>query len=434
MFENMSDREKKLSLLVGSVLPILLVVMVFFWFSERVDSNDSEISGLETKIKAEEVKTVLAKRAAKRNLYYRKASLPVSKRYVRSDYKNWLAALVKDSGMEDKAPNFKEGGKISHGRETVALRNVITIRPIGTLEQLVKFLHGFYSADQLHRINSLSIKPDVGKKVRGKAPVLTGRLILDIDIETLSLVDGPENIENFPAWKNELPAVDEYTKQILARNIFGPANNQPTFDKPKPFEFYIAKEGEDVTDKFETIQLSAVDADKDDLLKYAIVEQSGVESNVGVILGDQPRTASQRRISLKVPKQTEPVRIPISMRVTDDGLPAKEDLIEFSVVFKKPKPKESSKPKSKPKPINFAKVTYVNGLNRSNDKKWIVVLFDQMSGEIHQLGVDETIKIGEVTWKVVEIDSDSDTVTFEFDGKRESFKNGENLATPMTAL
>jgi hypothetical protein len=430
MFENMTSREKTLAMIVGALLPIGLLFFGFTWFMDNYDRNNSEIDDLMSQVETQQMILDRGNAAAARRSYYRKVSLPEKNR-TRNIYKAWLDDLVlKETGMTYSGVRMKAAGSLGYQRSEVASRSVFTLRPKGTLNQLIKLLHGFYSADHLHRINKLTIKPEAVSK-RGKDPVLTGQLLCELEIETLSLVDGPARLPSFPVWKKELPTVDAFTKQILARNVFGPANNTPSLEKPSTskVQFVISKDSN--VSGYETVKVSAKDADADDILAFEILETSGQDNNFGIKLGEQPRTASQRQISLQIPKQAEPVRIPVSMRVYDDGLPAKEGTIDFTVSFVAPKKDKPKKPDPPPKPIVFAKVTFVRGLTRVNGQ-WAAIIYSQLTGEKHSLGTGETLKVDDVPWKVVEIDSE--TVTFEVDGKRRSYEPGSSLDEPMTAL
>ncbi len=413
MFENLTPREKMLAMVVGSLAPIMILLFGFMWFMDRYDTNASEIDDLLSQIEVQKDKTSRGTRAAQRQRYYRKASLPAVQGRAKQAYKAWLDNVVlEEAGMTYDGVRFKEAGALEFERDPVAIRSAMTLRPKATLPQLVKFLHSFYSADHLHRINKLSIKP-VSKSNRGKAPILTGELQLDIEVEMLSLVDGPERMESFPVWKNEMPEVDEYARKILARNIFGPANNTPAIKKPARLEFNIAASKEAADGKYETIQVAATDADADDILAFELFEESGADGSIAMVLSDQPRTASQRKISLRIPKQTEAMRIPISMGVVDDGMPAKSSEIKFTVVFKKPKV-EPKKPE--PVKVDLATLSFVKGLMKGVDGRWTALVF--VKSDPHKLAAGDSLELGKKEWKVVDVSKEH--VTFEVDGERKS--------------
>ena len=382
MFGNLSDREKKLAILVGSLVPLVLGILGFFWFIDKMDSNDAEIQSLMTQLEEQEYKTQAGLRASERQRYYRKISFPSDKGRTRSIYRTWLTDLVTNQiGMTFNGVNFKgDAGVLKYEGRKVGERQAFSLRPKGTLPQLLKFLHAFHSADHLHRINKLEIKPEE-ESVRGKPKVLTGQLIAYFEIETLQLDEGPENLKSFPKWTKKIPSLDAYEEIIVARNIFGPANNAPSLKKPTKLKFTIADSPEEAEGKYATVQLSATDADKDDILRFEFVEETGKEPEVaGIVMGDQPRTASQRQISIRIPMQSEPMTIPLTVAVADDGMPSKGDELNFSVMFAPPA-KEKETPK--PQPIDIAAVTFVRGLMRGVDGQWRALVYVQTKSESH---------------------------------------------------
>lgn len=430
MFENMSPRERTLAIAVGSLLPIVILFVAFFWFMDRYDANETEINNLTANVEEQEDKLMRGQNASSRRGYYRKTSLPATTGRTQNIYSNWLTDVVqKECKMTFSGPKLKKGGVLIYERDEVAIRNAFTIRPKGTLEQLIQFLHIFYSADHLHRINKLAIKP-IGKAQRGKPAVLTGELQLDIEIETLSMADGPEDIASFPTWQRQLPTMDRYTDSILNRNIFGPRNNSPTFSKPGKTKFTHVKTEKDALGKYETVTLSVKDADKKDLLSFELVEKSG-QDNFGVVLGDQPRTATTRRIALRVPKQFKPARIPITVRVSDDGLPAKTDEIDFTIVFEAPDVPKVANVEEPERPKD-ATMTSVIGLMRGNDGRWVARIHHKTKLRSEQFGEGDSMTVDDKEWKVVEVTDK--VVTFDVEGERKSFAIESYLDQPIKAL
>lgn len=428
MFDNLSPLEKKLAICVGALVPVVLLFLGFFWFMDSYDANANEIAALEAQIEEQDQKTKAGILASQRQRYYRKVSLPSKQSVTRSLYNDWLTNLVrKDCGMTFNGVIFKDSSSIIYERYKIASREVFSLKPKGTLPQVIEFLYRFHSADHLHRINKLTIRP-LTKSVRGKKSVLTGEVTLSLEIETLQLVDGPQNLASFPAFNRELPPIDQYKETILARNIFGPANNAPKLEKPKSLKHTIAKSAKDADGKYVTIQIAATDIDKEDVLSFEIVEESGKESSVkGIVLGDQPITSSQRKISLRVPMQFEPKTIPLTVAVSDDGMPAKGDEIKFSVVFSPPK--KSGPPAKDPDPIDLATLTFVRGLMRGVDGKWKALVFVQTKAESHQLAAGDTLSLDDKEWKVVDVNKKQ--VTFEVDGVQKSYSTNSSLSKPL---
>ena len=120
------------------------------------------------------------------------------------------------------------------------------------------------------------------------------------------------------------------------------------------------------------------------------------------------------------------------MKVVDDGLPAKSDDLKFTIVFNEPAKPKPKKPKVEPKPINMAANTFVRGLNRGADGLWKAYLHIPMKSESHNLGAGDTLELNGKTWKVVDVNKEF--VTFEVDGKRQSFHSDSSLTEPVESL
>jgi hypothetical protein len=436
MLDSLNEREKKLAIIAAAVVPLFLFGLTFLWFLDKYDTNARAIDDLTGQIEREREKTKQGILAAQRQRYYRKASLPKRKSEARSVYKRWLADVTqKEFGLVQISSS--DAGRLEHEGDLIATRDTFKLRPKATLPQLLSFLHAFYSADHLHRINSLSIKP-LKKQVRGKETVLTGQLQLTLDIEVLSLTDGPRNMESFPAWTREMPSLDDYKQSILARNIFGPANNLPSIDKPRGLVFKVTQASDkesastgsqDLPWKFvssrqtKSVKISATDADEKDLLSFELVESS-ID---GAELGKQPATASVRNIVLDIPPM-KPGSYPMKFLVKDSGMPPKSSELEFEIVFEeeKAKPKKPEEP-----PILMATETYVRGF-MGGDGRWKALIHEMPTAKTHWVFEGDSITLDDRDWKATSVTRSS--ITFEVDGESKTFERDCKLSEPVKRL
>ena len=316
MFENLSQREKILAALVGSLVPLALLVMITIWFFGQQKDRSTKIDALNTQIKAEQQRMTEALDANQRRLYYRSVSLPSNFQDASNDYQQWLKHLVDDVGMAFDAIDRRHPTKIKFNGNVIGLTEFFHLRATTDLEQLVDFLTKFYQLDLLHRINSIKLAP----KTTGSS----GELSLTVRIEVLSLVDAAADedgkfIEQFR--KLELTA-DDYRNAIVNRNIFGPANNSPTLT--------VSNNGSYYSDKDLKIKISAKDADQNQNLLFSFVD-SPIESATL----DQ-KNPSDKRVYLKAPPQPAG-DYTFKVRVTDDGFPPKSFEKEFTITVKEKK-------------------------------------------------------------------------------------------------
>ena len=96
MFENLSQREKVLAGLVGSLVPLALLAMILLWFFGQQSARTAQIDGLTKQIKQEKQRVDEAMSANQRRLYYRSVSLPSDFQDASNDYQQWLKELVRD--------------------------------------------------------------------------------------------------------------------------------------------------------------------------------------------------------------------------------------------------------------------------------------------------------------------------------------------------
>ena len=129
-----------------------------------------------------------------------------------------------------------------------------------------------------------------------------------------------------------------------------------------------------------------------------------------------------------MPKQFKRTRIPVTVRVVDDGLPAKSDEIDLMVAFDPPTKKTEEK-KDPPKLMAEAAMTNVIGLMRGTDKRWVARIHLPTKLRSEEFGEGDSITVDGKKWKVVEVTKDY--VTFEIAGERKSFRVESNLSQPL---
>ena len=404
MFENLSQREKILAALVGSLVPLALLVMITIWFFGQQKDRSTKIDALNTQIKAEQQRMTEALDANQRRLYYRSVSLPSNFQDASNDYQQWLKHLVRvDVGMAFDAIDRRHPTKIKFNGNVIGLTESFNLRATTDLEQLVDFLTKFYQLDLLHRISSLDLVP----KARGSS----GELSLTVRIEVLSLVDAAADedgkfIEQFR--KLELTA-DDYRNAIVNRNIFGPANNSPTLT--------VSNNGNYYSDKDLKIKISGKDADNNQNLIFSLVDPPIESATL------EQKNPSDKRVFLKAPPQPAG-NYTFKVRVTDDGFPPKSFEQEFKITVKE---KVASKtPTKKPTKPDFknSKETRITAIVKDRSGAWEVWINVRLKGEKHKLKVGQSFKLDGAKWEVTSIKPNR--ATFTVDGATKTF--GRNQA------
>ena len=404
MFENLSQREKILAALVGSLVPLALLVMITIWFFGQQKDRSTKIDALNTQIKAEQQRVTEALNANERRLYYRSVSLPSNFKDSGNAYQQWLKHLVRDDvGMVFKSITQDSPSKIKFNGNVIGQAKSFTVLATTNLEQLVDFLTKFYQLDLLHRINSLNLVP--------KTVGSSGELSLTAKVEVLSLVDAAADedgkfIEQFR--KLELTA-DDYRNAIVNRNIFGPANNSPTLT--------VSNNGNYYSDKDLKIKISAKDADNNQNLIFSLVDPPIESATL------EQKNPSDKRVFLKAPPQPAG-NYTFKVRVTDDGFPPKSFEQEFKITVKE---KVASKtPTKKPTKPDFknSKETRITAIVKDRSGTWEVWINVRLKGEKHKLKVGQSFKLDGAKWEVTSIKPNR--ATFTVDGATKTF--GRNQA------
>ena len=252
MFENLSNREKKLLLGVGALVAIAIVFVGIFQLISMFEVNNSMLTSLDTQIAEQETLEIEGMLARRRQNYYSNASLHPSVNIASNDYQNWLKTTMTDCGLTWAGIAPSEGSKLRSGNETIGQSKVFKVSASGTLPQLNDFLTKYYQLDMLHRITAMTLTP--------QNEVLTAKLTF----EALSLRSG-KNRDSFDDFRKNLANSEKDYSAILRRNIFGPANSEPVLKAPNKTA---------TTGKPYSFSITATDANKNDLLKIELLETS----------------------------------------------------------------------------------------------------------------------------------------------------------------
>ena len=268
----MQKRERNLAIVVGVLVALVGLQYVYSGISGMFVAREDKITALEKEVSEKQLKQQRGVRAKNKLRDYENRSLPPNSEVARTLYLNWLNGLIDKSKLTGSvaSPEPRRG-------RSVYTELTFSYVGEGTLEQLTRFLHEFYSVDHLHQITSLTIKPaSDGKK-----------LDLSVAIRALSLPQAPPSTK-LEAEKSDRLAfgdVAAYTKAIPGRDFFTaytppPTVTPPSENKTPPFD---AAKHTAITGVIEGDKKQAwlVDRTTGKLLQLA----EGDEFNVGSIKG-----------------------------------------------------------------------------------------------------------------------------------------------------
>ena len=327
MFENMTQRERLLATIVAFLVPVVLLFMVFFWFLGKYNANEMRVIGLRSDIKKAKTLYDEAQSAKQRQIYYKELSLPSSLSKTDIVLKDWVNDMIAETGMKFVSLKPREQRDIkSDARSPVKIGKLrtSTLRMEGGLDQIVEFLHRFYSFGALKRITSLQVTP---KTVGGDGPnkkVRSGKFAVTLDFDAVFLNDVEKDKEVGKFAIAMAHSFDEYTNRIGQRNVFAPANNPPVLPDTikKTFE-----EGIDIS-----LAAVAEDADEHDQLTFELIDCSLPSAT----LSHEP--GSRRAVFKCSPLEIGDYKFGI--RVFDNGNPSKDNTTTVSLAITKRRNKQ----------------------------------------------------------------------------------------------
>ena len=222
----MQKRERTLAIIVGALAAIFVLNLGYGRVRDIFTTRENKRDALQAEVDKKEQSQFLGTVARKRLQEYEKRSLPPDVSLARTLYRNWLMGLTSEAKLSGQVTS-----QDASNRKNVYRELTFTFAGTGTLQQLTRFLYDFYSANHLHLIRSLSIKPsDDGKK-----------LDLVIVIEALSIpsADPANKLKNEQSKRLAYESLAAYEKQVPGRDFFvaytpPPAKTSSDVKPPEP--------------------------------------------------------------------------------------------------------------------------------------------------------------------------------------------------------
>jgi hypothetical protein len=226
----MQRRERMLALGLGLVVGLILLYWGYGQYSSMFSRRERDLANVEAAVSKKDTQFRRIEKAKARRRELEKRSLPTDKTEAGNRYGDWLLSLVNGKLTEPSvAPRMlpRAKGYEGHGFE---------VNGEGSLEQIAKFLYDFYSANHLHQVTSLNLKP-MDK---------TGKLKLTMQVEAIALpgTSRKDTLTTEPGDNLALDSYSDYQKAIVGRNLFAeykaPAPPTAVARAPEP-TFDLAK-------------------------------------------------------------------------------------------------------------------------------------------------------------------------------------------------
>jgi hypothetical protein len=364
----MTAREKRLAWAVGGLLGLVALWLVFSTIYGAFSTRYTDIARIEKEIAGKDQHLARGKQADRNLTDYGKRSLPSDVELARSLYQAWLLQSVEKAGFADVNLTTTPG----RAERDVYFLHSFTITGRATLEELTKWLYGFYSAPHLHRLKLVRIRPIEGSKELEVQQLTIEALALPKSDNTAQLAEGTSD-------RLKGKAVEDYLKDILGRNMFGPPNHAPRITSSSSQRASLGRAFR--------FTVKAEDSDKLDVLRYSLAEGAPEGARIDAKTGEFSWTPKERG------------EFVVTAIAADDGLPSKSAQQKITINVGDA-PVEIVRP-TRPG-FDEAKHTYVTGVVRRNEEAfvWLTV---RTTGEGKKLRVGDKLAIGSIDGVVAEI-------------------------------
>ena len=331
----MNDQEKRFALIVGGSLVVILGFFGASFALKHFKGLNKKVANLKQEVSGKRRELRFARNEVARMERFRERALSRNDReQSEAIYKPWLYEIVNKAGL--RSPNVK----IDAGRRLAPNNyvHVFTITGSGNLQQITGLLHDFYSADMLHRVKQLQLKPRGAKM-----------LDLSMGVEVLALpdVELPDAFTAPLSMRLAGRSRESVEKSILDRNLFGPKNNPPELQLAKSYDATVGEE----------FVLNVRTSDKD------AADKARIDGEVDDLPGAR---FSGGRLSWR-PKEAG--EFTASFVAWDDGVPSKSDRREIKIVAKDPPPPKAPTPvvtEKKPE-FDHSRFTFVTAIINGRD-------------------------------------------------------------------
>jgi hypothetical protein len=227
----MQPRERLLAVGLGLVVGGIFVYWAYGQYISLFSNREATLTTVSRQVAAKEGKMAAIQKAIVRRRELEKRSLPTNATDAENRYHDWLLSLINGKLAEPSVtPRAARAGAKGY------LPLDFEVKGEGTLEQVTKFLHDFYSANHLHQVTSLVLKP-LDK---------SGKLGLTMQVQAIILpgADRKDSLTTEPGDNLALDSYSDYQKAVVGRNLFAEykppsaapvvaRSTEPTFDLAK---------------------------------------------------------------------------------------------------------------------------------------------------------------------------------------------------------
>lgn len=411
----MTNRERLLSLVVGSLFVIVGVQWVFNQYRSALSFRQNRLNALTGEAEAMQMRWLAGAEAERQLGEYKVRSLSSDPQVAQSSFQSWLLETAGEIGLLDAVVDPVSDIPVGDLYRRYGFR----VSGKTDLSGLVDLVYAIEARDQLHRIRELNFSPVRKSMRRGASGEAESEDLLSVvvvmDAISLSIADAaPPTPTDEPSWRIA-KSKEEYRTNILNRNFFEPPNQAPRYSGSEQLTATIGR-SEDIKFDFndpenDSIRLSI----EGELPDWASWDEA----------------AGRLKVSPPVPAEGEgesPSIDSFELKViaSDDGYPSRETT--QMVVIKTQSPPPPPKPEP-PKPgFDDSTQTFLTALVQGRDD-WRAWMSVRTRGTTLKLKVGDEFEIGSIRGKVTDVTARS--VKLEIDGQTYELRPTEKLSSVL---
>jgi len=375
----MSDREKRLAVVVGLLGALVVIFLGYVKFNDGLINRQNQLSILESRVETARVQKKKAMLAKKQLNAYLGQSLPGDRDVANLRYNEWIRSIAANCFATPPAIKPMETTAARFGSQNSPYHELsYSLNGQATLDKLIEFLHQFYAADELHRIQKLSL-------TRGSADKAI-TVAMTIDALAVPGAIRPD-FGSRPAARVAVDlAVDR--EAIVNRNVFAPANKGPEMER---IAVQRIARGERLS-----VEVKARDPD-DHQLRYELVDNrvEGVEID--------EKTGRIRWLP------EENGNYEFTVKVRDNGFPPKEATRTMRVTVTDPRPREQPAPREAE--IDKSQFAFVCGITDDVGKRQEIMLNLRTENKTTRYTIGDKIDVGPIQGVVARIEGKTVEIT-----------------------
>jgi hypothetical protein len=197
-----------LALGLGLTVGLIVLYWGFNQYQSIFTAREGRLRSLKNDVAKKDIQVALIYKAIAQRRELQERSLPANEYAARSEYGNWLLNLVIGKLTDPSVSPHQGARRSAEGYTPLGFE----VKGQGSMGQIIRVLHDFYSASHLHQITSLDLQP----QPKGSDFNLTMRVEAVILPET----ERKDRLTEEPNRVLAFGSASDYEKQITERNFF----------------------------------------------------------------------------------------------------------------------------------------------------------------------------------------------------------------------